>query len=480
MKNIRMLLMSVVSFALLLIPSMASAATTLPEPSNNTITLTEDVTLDDAFVVTAGQNLTLDLGEYTLTNGTNADTIRVEKGATLTIKGNGTITNTTLGKAALFNNGTVTIESGTLQATKNENSNDYYVILNHGTMTINGGTIKSTSTYSSLIDNGYYNFTSSNEREGYVEGTNELYPTLTINGGMFDGGLNTVKNDDNGRLVINDGTFKNTVQVSLMNWNEATINGGVFETPTGNDKTNIFVGSCGANSNDIGKLVITGGTFNAEHAIEVSAINPVTTPVEISGGTFNNTASFVNEGIGFASVAVEDININGEVTATTDAVKYAKKGAVLTLTDAKVDTVIDVPEGAEVVLPQDDNLVFVENEDGTVTIKEKADLTELLAIADRIDNLDKNAYTSESFKEFEETLDKIIQELDQLSFTKDEQAKIDDMVEQLENAMAKLVKVTDVENPETADNILTYVSICSLATLALGATLIYSKKKIFN
>ena len=122
----------------------------------------------------------------------------------------------------------------------------------------------------------------------------------------------------------------------------------------------------------------------------------------------------------------------------------------------------------------------MENEDGTVTIKEKADLTELLAIADRIDNLDKNAYTSESFKEFEETLDKIIQELDQLSFTKDEQAKIDDMVEQLENAMAKLVKVTDVENPETADNILTYVSICSLATLALGATLIYSKKKIFN
>ena len=193
MKNIRMLLMSVVSFTLLLIPSMASAATTLPEPSNNTITLTEDVTLDDAFVVTAGQNLTLDLGEYTLTNGTNADTIRVEKGATLTIKGNGTITNTTLGKAALFNNGTVTIESGTLQATKNENSNDYYVILNHGTMTINGGTIKSTSTHSSLIDNGYYNFTSSNEREGYVEGTNELYPTLTINGGMFDGGLNTVK-----------------------------------------------------------------------------------------------------------------------------------------------------------------------------------------------------------------------------------------------------------------------------------------------
>lgn len=122
----------------------------------------------------------------------------------------------------------------------------------------------------------------------------------------------------------------------------------------------------------------------------------------------------------------------------------------------------------------------MENEDGTVTIKEKADLTELLAIAEKIDNLDKNAYTSESFKEFEETLDKIIQELDQLSFTKDEQAKIDDMVEQLENAMAKLVKVTDVENPETADNILTYVSICSLATLALGATLIYSKKKIFN
>lgn len=83
-------------------------------------------------------------------------------------------------------------------------------------------------------------------------------------------------------------------------------------------------------------------------------------------------------------------------------------------------------------------------------------------------------------KNLKRHLIRLSNELDQLSFTKDEQAKIDDMVEQLENAMAKLVKVTDVENPETADNILTYVSICSLATLALGATLIYSKKKIFN
>lgn len=372
------------------------------------------------------------------------------------------------------------MESGTLSATKNENSNDYYVILNHGVMTINGGTVKSTSTHSSLIDNGYYNFSSSNERLGHVDGVNELYPTLTINNGMFDGGLNTVKNDDNGKLVINNGTFRNTVQVSLMNWNETIVNGGTFETPIGNDKTNVFVGSYGADSNDIGKLIINGGTFNAEHAIEVSKTNPVTIPVEISGGTFNNTKAFINESASFAPVAVDDIEISGNVTVSADAVKHGVEGAKITLTNPQAGQSIEIPEGVEVVIAEDDDFVFVTNLDGTVTVAEVADISKLMEIAEKLEGLKEEDYTEKSLKEFEAIVEPILAEIETLTYTKDEQAKIDEIVLKLEDAMAKLVKKTDVVNPETSDNILTYVGIAASSILLLGAVVVSSKKKLFN
>ncbi|WP_337612509.1 hypothetical protein, partial [Agathobaculum sp.] len=54
---------------------------------------------------------------------------------------------------------------------------------------------------------------------------------LTINGGLFTGGLNTVKNDDNGIITINNGTFTNVTQAAFQNHNVATINGGMFDAP---------------------------------------------------------------------------------------------------------------------------------------------------------------------------------------------------------------------------------------------------------
>jgi len=257
-------------------------------------TLTADINADA--VVPADKTVTLDLNGNDLT-AVNGDAIYVTKGATLTIKGEGNVIATKTDYAAVFNDGTMTIDGGTFKRDVAGNTNKWYVILNHGVMTINDATVTidnedqiTSGSHPSLVDNGYSNFASSNPRQGYVAGTNHENPSLTVNGGTFTGGLNTIKNDDNSVLEINGGTFKNTVQVSLMNWNMATINGGTFETPTGNDKTNIFVGNSGTDSVNKGILVINGGTFNAENIVEGSVV----TPIEINGGEFNYTVSFVN------------------------------------------------------------------------------------------------------------------------------------------------------------------------------------------
>lgn len=49
---------------------------------------------------------------------------------------------------------------------------------------------------------------------------------LTINGGTFTGGLNTVKNDDAGEMIINGGTITGFAQSCVQNNNVLTITGG--------------------------------------------------------------------------------------------------------------------------------------------------------------------------------------------------------------------------------------------------------------
>lgn len=76
-----------------------------------------------------------------------------------------------------------------------------------------------------------------------------------------------------------------------MNWNVATINDGLFEVPTGNDKTTIFNGTYGANSVDKGILTINGGTFKAEYFLEGKTISTI----NIAGGNYENiNKSFIN------------------------------------------------------------------------------------------------------------------------------------------------------------------------------------------
>lgn len=252
--------------------SQATTGTAIPangQLESKTYTLTDNLTR--SLTVKNGVTASLDLSGKTLTNTENLDTITVEKGATLTITDSstgtkGTVDNVSHQRAAIVNNGTVDIKDGVnitrSRENGNENGNTYYNILNHGSLTIDDAVVSQTGGFSSLIDNGYYNYTdSSNPRLGYVAGTNEANPTLTINGGTFTGGINTVKNDDGGVLTINNGTFKNQTQSSVFNWNKATINNGTFSTTSENG----IVANGNQGKYDNGELTINGGTYTGKY-----------------------------------------------------------------------------------------------------------------------------------------------------------------------------------------------------------------------
>ena len=187
--------------------SLSAAVEAVEENGTATITLLKDTTED--ITIPAGKKVTLNLNGKTLTNS-SSDTITVANGAELTIEGAGTVDNVTHAKAAIFNNGIAVLNGGTYDrsaetgaSATGSGENSYYTIVNHGNMTIAAGVTVQTAKnnnqygkYSSLVENGYYDYKSTNPRSGYVEKTNQAEPTLTINGGTFLGGLNTIKNDD--------------------------------------------------------------------------------------------------------------------------------------------------------------------------------------------------------------------------------------------------------------------------------------------
>lgn len=316
--------------------------------AGQTVKLVADVTED--ITISANKNVTLDLGNSKLTNK-SGDTITVALGATLTITGNsedetkvGTVDNVTNGKADIVNNGTVILNGGWyLRSSEdgagpsNPGTNSYYNILNHGEMTINNKTVvMQTGKYSSLIVNGYYNYAGgSNPRQNYVVGINQVAPKLTINDGGFVGGVNTIKNDDGGELIINGGGFGNEEGCAVMNNNTATINGGRFIA-----KGNYVLYSRYINDTiNTGKLTVTNGEFEGN----LAQINNA--PIAISGGTFTtDPTKYLADGyispkvgnsykVGLETDAVAQIG-NNKYTTLQDAFQAATAGdTVKLLTD---------------------------------------------------------------------------------------------------------------------------------------------------
>lgn len=256
---------------------------------NTTVTLLKDTT--ENVTIPAGKTITLDLNGHKLTNASGHT---ITNNGNLTVTGSGTVDNITHAKAALYNNtgATATLNGGTFDrsheagsAPKVNGGNSYYTLKNFGTMTINAGvTVQQDGTanggtagkYSSLIANGWQNAITAgqpNKEPAVPEGG----AVLTINGGSFKGGLNTIKNDDDAVLTINGGTFTNYTQAAFQNHGTAAVNGGTFTADS-----LYSIDNCGCDAtHDPGKLTITNGTFTGTLYVRSQFSD-----VSISGGTF--------------------------------------------------------------------------------------------------------------------------------------------------------------------------------------------------
>lgn len=293
-------------------------ASTLPTAANDgvitiaksgTYSISEDTTasivvnkdIEVTLNIASGKKLTNADGKHTITNN-----------GTLTITGEGTVDNVSHGKAAIENaiGASVTIKGCTFKRTNEKGTyepytnggNSYYTIENEGNMTIE-------SPAKVLNDGGY----SSNIRNGgddKIASSNVKTAQLTINGGEFSGGVNTVKNDSYGVLTINDGEFNNTAQYVVMNWNEATIKGGTFKTLPSASAT-LFSSAYGKGANEgmAGKLSVKNGTFSntseSQKCIQdhYDANNKGT--VTVTGGTFTDPGVYK-----YAESGTVNVNMN--------------------------------------------------------------------------------------------------------------------------------------------------------------------------
>ena len=371
--------------------------------NGNTIELVQDTKED--VVIPADKTVTLDLNGKKLTN-VASHTI-FNKG-TLTINGNkGTVDNVTHGKVAVYNIGKVTLNGGTYDRSKEDgikDSNTYYTLLNHGTMTVANVTVNNKGGYSSLFENGYFDYNQS--RDGIDN------PTLTIESGTFTGGINTVKNDDGATMTINGGIFTNYAQSAFQNHNIATINGGTF-----NGATVYAILNCGTSCKsdaapDLHQLTITDGNFNGKIYKGSDSKDGKTHydigSISISGGYFTvDPSAYCAEGkTGVASgnkeypFTVGDVAANVEVAPAapaasadtngkSDDVKNAMKNTVnaITGTDNKTEIIgMDAIGGNEAakVTPTDvanasttlsNNGVSTENKTVTVYVQPYMDIT---------------------------------------------------------------------------------------------------------
>ena len=336
---------------------------------NATVTLLKDATAN--VTIPTDKTITLNLNGMTLTN---VDDHTILNNGNLTITGTGRVDNISHAKGALYNKGTVVINGGTFDRSQENGmnkgesgQNSWYTIKNVGTMTINDGATVQTAgnnaalgKFSSLVSNGYFNTNDYNTNKGLEQ------PILTIDGGTFRGGLNTIKNDDRARLTINGGTFSNYYQAVVQNHNIAEITGGTFTAASDANTETYGIYNCGCGADiDLGTLTVSGGTFTgATYAVaEVSSQNAI---VNISGGQFAGTkAAIIKSSTSNATIAISggsfsqpvkkdylDSSLNAELkrasgetpysyyTSMNDALAAAKPGD--TVTDLKATTELKV------------------------------------------------------------------------------------------------------------------------------------------
>lgn len=261
----------------------------------------------------------LDLNGKTLTNEAGKPTITVANGGSLTVDGSGTVDNVSHAKPAVLNQqgGKVVLSGGSYTRSKEDSKeNSFYNLQNLGTMTINSGvSVTADGHYSSLVANGW--------KDG-SQNTAQEEANLTITGGNFSGGLNTIKNDDWGVLEISGGNFSNTTQATVMNWNKATVSGGTFTS-----EADVFANGFINDSSDKGELTITSGNFTAGEGKSVVMITGSATnggKIDISNATMTGNLNLSKA----AEVTISGTTITGSIKTAAGANVAIKDNSTVT------------------------------------------------------------------------------------------------------------------------------------------------------
>lgn len=227
----------------------------------DTITLLEDVSLDNAIGVSGGQSFTLNL---------NGKTVTAQKNFLDIVNGNVTL-----------RGGTV-IANGTVASTAKRDGNIY------GKLTITDGTYTATGSNDTLKATG---------------------GKIVVDGGTFSG-VNAMYVTGGGKIEVNSGNFTGTYALYEEAGGSAIINGGnftarefacavtdgsslVIDRGTFTSKDNAVVGTNGSSNFAGSTITINGGTFNgnieSEDYIACGVYVANNDTVSINAGTFNIT-----------------------------------------------------------------------------------------------------------------------------------------------------------------------------------------------
>lgn len=227
-------------------------------------------------VINADKQFTLDMNNAVIVDNEKTP-VNVGVNGALTLTGNGSVECNKHGKPAINNNGNLIIENGSYTRSVDEKNNSYYTMVNHGNIVINDGIFQAPRVISSMIDNGYYDYNTD-----YKAGEMAEYPELTINGGTFINAFYVIKNDDNGKLYVNDGNFYGTI---FNNGYEMVVRGGNFKVTDGTYNIGMRKLNDVMNS---GKLLIEGGTFYSNGEVNFKHNGGGEEPdVVVKGGKFS-------------------------------------------------------------------------------------------------------------------------------------------------------------------------------------------------
>ena len=321
--------------------TLSTGKYTISASVTKSINISKDATVE--INIHEGATLTNTAGKHTITNN-----------GTLTITGSGTVDNVSHACGALVNEpgATATLNGCTFIRSKeagkdkdNANGNSWYTIKNYGTMTVGENTVVTTGSsdedgkYSSLIANGWQN---GDDLKSHPKASGQSTAIMTIEGGTFSRGLNTIKNDDYGDLTISGGSFTNYTQAALQNHGVATVSNGTFDADS-----DYAVYNCPCKKDvDKGELSISGGSFKGTiYSTKADGYGFL----KVTGGTFSDPGVYQyaesgtvnvklqgnyigNKVIPISSGVTANLDLNGHVMAVPDC-GIATRGA-FTLTDS--------------------------------------------------------------------------------------------------------------------------------------------------